>query len=204
MTDGVPPPQADMRERILAAAFTEFMEHGYAGAGTMDIARRARVSKRDLYAQFGSKQAMLTACIASRAERMQAPLALPKPGNRTELRAVLTAFGTRLLTEVSRPEVMATYRLAILESHRAPEVARTLDQLGRQGSEGALGRLISAAQEAGLLAAGDPASMAPVFLALLWSGGLLPQMLLRVAEPLDEMQAKQRAEQAADLFLRMF
>ena len=49
-----------MRERILDAAFSAFMRLGYGGASTSEIARLAQVSKRDLYAQFGSKHAMLT------------------------------------------------------------------------------------------------------------------------------------------------
>ena len=43
-----------MRERILRAAFQAFMEDGYAGTSTLDIATRAKASKRDLYANFGS------------------------------------------------------------------------------------------------------------------------------------------------------
>ena len=68
-----------LRRRILRAAFEEFMQRGYAGTSTLDIASRAKVSKRDLYAEFGSKHAMLEACIAERAERMRQPLQLPAP-----------------------------------------------------------------------------------------------------------------------------
>src|SRR5579872_5966383 len=46
---------------ILGAAFSVLMERGYAGASTLEIARRARVSKRELYAAFGSKEGILAA-----------------------------------------------------------------------------------------------------------------------------------------------
>ncbi|MBV8653445.1 MAG: helix-turn-helix transcriptional regulator, partial [Alphaproteobacteria bacterium] len=52
------------------------MERGYAGASTLEIATRAKVSKRELYALFGNKQGILTALISSRATRMRQPLAL--------------------------------------------------------------------------------------------------------------------------------
>jgi AcrR family transcriptional regulator len=39
-----------VRERILEAAFRAFMESGYATTSTLEIATRARVSKRELYA----------------------------------------------------------------------------------------------------------------------------------------------------------
>ena len=64
-------PDNRMHERILGAAFKAFTEDGYAGTSTLDIATRAKVSKRDLYANFGSKHAVLVACIKSRADRMR-------------------------------------------------------------------------------------------------------------------------------------
>ena len=37
-----------MHERILRAAFRAFTENGYADTSTLEIARRAKISKRDL------------------------------------------------------------------------------------------------------------------------------------------------------------
>ena len=62
------------RQSIIAATFAVLMERGYAGASTLEIARRARVSKRELYAEFGSKAGILEALIASTSARMQVPL----------------------------------------------------------------------------------------------------------------------------------
>jgi AcrR family transcriptional regulator len=78
------------RERILCAAMEAFMELGYAEASTLEIATRAQVSKRELYALFGNKQAMLAACIADRVGRMRLPTELPPPCNREELVAMLS------------------------------------------------------------------------------------------------------------------
>ena len=50
-----------VRRRILDAAFSAFMEEGYAATSTLKIATRARVSKRELYALVGNKQEMLVA-----------------------------------------------------------------------------------------------------------------------------------------------
>ena len=43
-----------VRERILEAAFAAFMKSGYATASMLEIATRARVSKRELYAPVGN------------------------------------------------------------------------------------------------------------------------------------------------------
>ena len=67
------------RERALSAAFAVFRKRGFAGASTLEIASRAQMSKRDLYALFGSKHDMLTACIRERAGRMRQTLDLAAP-----------------------------------------------------------------------------------------------------------------------------
>src|ERR1700681_2236442 len=82
------------RERILEAAFSAFMESGFAETSTLEIATRARVSKRELYTLVGSKQDMLVACIAARAKRLQMPAGLPEPHDREPLARTLETFGT--------------------------------------------------------------------------------------------------------------
>ena len=67
--------QDAVRDRILRAAMRTFMEHGFAAATTLEIATRAKVSKRELYALVGNKEQMLAACVAGRGQRMAQPTA---------------------------------------------------------------------------------------------------------------------------------
>ena len=69
--------EAAVRERILEAAFAAFTKSGYATTSTLEIATRAHVSKRELYALVGNKQEMLIACISERAKRFDVPADLP-------------------------------------------------------------------------------------------------------------------------------
>ena len=110
------------RERVLTAAFAVFRKRGFSGASTLEIATRAQVSKRDLYALFGSKHAMLTACIRERASRMRQPLesAAPIPSSREAVAATLVELGTSILRVACHPDVLAIHRLAIAETDRAP------------------------------------------------------------------------------------
>src|ERR1700751_3357814 len=124
-------PDNRMHERILGAAFKAFTEDGYDGTSTLDIATRAKVSKRDLYANFGSKHAVLVACIERRADRMRLPPDVPAPQSRQMLASTLTSFATNLVREVSHPSVIATFRLAIAEASRSPEIAQALEVAGR-------------------------------------------------------------------------
>jgi AcrR family transcriptional regulator len=126
--------EAAVRDRILDAAFEAFQEQGYAATSTLEIATRARVSKRELYALVGNKQKMLIAAIAERAQRFQPPADMPMLRDRATLAQTLTVFGTQVVREASDPAVVAVFRLAIAEAVQAPEVARTLDRIGRETS----------------------------------------------------------------------
>jgi len=190
------------RRRILDAAFTAFMENGYAETSTLEIATRARVSKRELYALVGSKQEMLEACIGERAKRLEAPANLPEPRDRESLTSVLAAFGKQFLHETSDPTVIAVFRLAIAEAVRAPEVARVLDSVGVETSRAALRDVMTRAQSAGLLS-GRPAEMAEHFAALL-TGSLTLSLLLRVADRPPPREIMQRARDATTAFLRLY
>ena len=139
------------------------MENGYAGTSMLEIATRAKVSKREIYAVCEDKAALLREAIADRAQRMRLPLELPAPKDRGALAATLTAFGTALLRGVCNPAVRAVYWLAISESGNAPEVARLLDKGGRGASRAALAQTLAQAQADSLLGAGDPAAMAVDF-----------------------------------------
>jgi len=194
--------ETPMHERILGAAYQAFMEEGYAGTSTLDIATRAKVSKRDLYANFASKHAVLVACIKSRAERMRLPPDLPIPGSRQMLASTLTVFATNLVREISHPSVIATFRLAIAEATRSPEIAQALDSGGRDAARRALAELLASAQSTGLIGPGEPAEMAMQFLGLLWEG-LMVGLLLGVAATPEPAEAERRAAKATAAFMHL-
>lgn len=189
------------RQRILDAAFSAFMEHGFAETSTLEIATRARVSKRELYTLVGSKQEMLAACIGERARRLQMPAGLPEPHDRESLARTLETLGTRLLREISDPTVIAVFRLAIAEAARAPEVAQALNTLGVEPSRAALRELMTRARSAGLLG-GEPAEMAEHFVGLLW-GNLMTALLLRTTERPTPREIEHRAKAAAAGLLQL-
>ena len=174
-------PAGPIRERILKAAFSLFSESGFSATSMLDIVTRARVSKRDLYALFPNKHALLAACIHERAGRMRRPLdtAAPVPQTRDALTKLLVEFGVSVLKTVCQPEVLTVYRLAIAESDRAPEIARTLDNSGREANHKTLAQLLAKAQERRLVANADPAALAARYFTMLW-GDLLLGLLMRV------------------------
>lgn len=193
--------ETEVRARILDAAFASFMTSGYAATSTLEIATRARVSKRELYALVGNKKEMLIACISARATRLQVPADLPVPHDRETLAQVLTSLGTQLVREITDPTVIAVFRLAIAEAVHAPEVAQALDSTGRETSRAALRQIMARAQASGLLN-GRPAELAEQFSGLLW-GNLMVSLLLGVAERPNSREVAARARNATAVFLQL-
>jgi AcrR family transcriptional regulator len=203
MAERRPPVRDDgaVRGRILEAAFATFVESGFAAASTLEIATRARVSKRELYALVGNKQEMLMACISERARRLQAPADLPLPRDRETFAKVLISLGTQLVREVSDPTVISVFRLAIAEAVHTPEVAQAVNNTGREASRSALRKIMTQAQAAGLVD-GRPAECAEQFAGLLW-GNLMVSLLLGVAGRPNPREIAARAREATEAFLRL-
>ena len=190
-----------LRGRIIDAAFAAFMERGYAATTTLEIATRARVSKRELYALVGNKHALLIACISERARRLHIPADLPAPGDRDTLRRTLVSYGAQLLREISDPAVIGVFRLAIAEAVRAPEVARALDAIGREARRAAVRHIMVRARASGLIK-GSPARLSDEFGGLLL-GDLMIGLLLGVAARPTSREIAERSRGAAAAFLHL-
>jgi AcrR family transcriptional regulator len=191
----------DKRERILQVAMETFLAHGFSAATTLEIATRARVSKRELYALVGNKREMLVACITRRARQLHVPADMPVVHDRDSLQQVLASFGTQLLREVSDPAVIAVFRLAIAEAANAPEVAQALDSIGREAGRAALRQIMDRAARSGLLE-GRASRLAEQFGGLLWCD-LMVSLLLGVADRPGLRELGARARDAAAAFLRL-
>jgi AcrR family transcriptional regulator len=189
-----------VRERIVAAACAAFTERGFAAASTLEIANRANVSKRELYSLFGSKQQLLVTCIAERASRMRLPAARQAPRNRRELGAVLVQFGAVLLHELSAPDVVALYRLAVSEADRSPEVAQALDFHGRQAACGALRAVLQTARSANMLDSTEIDALANRFMSALLDDVLM-SLALGVRKRPSEREIARRSLAAAETVL---
>src|SRR5246127_2049787 len=90
---------SSIRQRVLKAAFSLSVEQGFSSTSMLDIVTRARVSKRDLYALFNNKHAVLAAGISERTQRMRRPLDIttPVPQTRDALTTLLVEFGISIL-----------------------------------------------------------------------------------------------------------
>jgi AcrR family transcriptional regulator len=195
-----PDPGDEKRTRILSAALAAFQELG-PGASTLEIATRAKVSKRELYTLFSDKHDLLLACIAERTTRMRFALETPLFFDRGSVREALVGFGTALLRGVSDQSTLSVFRLAIAESENSPEIARLLDSAGRETNIKALTEFLKQAQKSGQIVSGNPEALAMLFFAMLW-GDLMLRLIMRVAAPPTPREIARRARLATEALLK--
>lgn len=195
-------PEAARRAAILDAAGCVFTEKGFEAATTLEIARRARVSKRDLYRLFDSKQGLAEALVATHTESMTLDARFGDPVDRAAFLASLAAFGRRFLTEFLDPRRVGLYRLAIAEASRSTALAEALsaqgaDRVRRSAVEfvrRAVGRDIVAAEDADLV-------MASYFDILV--GPVQIQLLLGVRTTPTAEEIAARADRATEAAARL-
>jgi AcrR family transcriptional regulator len=108
--------------RILDATLEVFSEFSFVDATTGEIARRAHVSKRDIYAYFPNKQALLMGIIVREMQRQdesfrQLVLRLAKLRS---LRSKLEGIGLAVVDEILSPKMGVVRRLVASESINQP------------------------------------------------------------------------------------
>jgi AcrR family transcriptional regulator len=197
---GTPDPRGVVIRR---AAFAAFVEHGVAGATTDEIARRARVSKREIYRLFGSKEALFSALVRERASLMRHALEPAPPTDSESALRTLERFGHEFLALLTSPSTIDMYRLVIGEAARLPELGRELDAQGRGTVWAALTAWMADAARRGALAVPDVERAAGSFMALLMGDLPVRLMLGAAATPSDDDLGR-RAALARAGFVRLW
>lgn len=189
------------RARILNAAFEVLREHGYGATQTREIAARAKVSKRDIYSEFGSKEGIFAAVIAARAERMRRPAVEADVSSRDAFEGTLRKVGVAYLEQLYDPAVVSTFRLAIASAEESPEMAHILERNAFLPNRRALGEMMAAAIEAGILG-GEAPQLSSRFFALL-TGGTHVGVLLGMESPPKPRELAKHSADVAAAFLRL-
>lgn len=190
------------REAILAAAGEVFFERGYEAATTLDIATKAKTSKRALYQHFPSKEAILSELIRSRSRQMQAPVEIPPPKSRSAFFETLRTFGIVFLSQLLQPNTIALYRLAISEAGRSGEVGHELKLSGQGPVVEAVRRLLEHGADQGYLRRVDIDITLDAFFHVL-IGPLQIGLLLRTEKQPSRSTLRSRADRALAVLERL-
>jgi len=110
------------QQRVLTAAVTEFLKHGYSGASIDNIARRAGVSKPTIYRWHTNKERLFVAAALS---LLDYPTEMLKslPDDTRQPDVVLREAARKWLTSYLRPQMRGLVRLSIAEAQRFPAIA---------------------------------------------------------------------------------
>jgi TetR/AcrR family transcriptional regulator, mexJK operon transcriptional repressor len=121
-----PTPQGNSKEermgRIIAASLAVFSEYSFEDATTEEIARRARVSKRDIYAHFPDKHALLIATLneALQTEVFNIMKTIKRTRRMPSLQKKLETIGLTLVNEILSAAMSVLTRLVAAESINRP------------------------------------------------------------------------------------
>jgi AcrR family transcriptional regulator len=124
VSGGPEPRDTERTTRILAAALEVFSEYSFEDAATDEIARRARVSKRDIYARFSDKHDLLSAVISMvlQADDEQLLTVVSQAEEFRSLQDRLELIGLALIREVLSPTTGFVARLISSECIKRPQI----------------------------------------------------------------------------------
>jgi AcrR family transcriptional regulator len=118
----------ERQSRIVIAALEVFSKSSFGNATTDEIARRARVSKRDIYAAFPDKHAILTAAIdmvlQSGDENLRRVIS-DSQRNPASAQEALELIGLALVSEILSPSSGFVLRLVSSESFEQTSIGST-------------------------------------------------------------------------------
>lgn len=150
------------RERVLRAATSSFLTHGYRSSVDA-IARRAGVAKQTVYQHFPSKDELFKEVARDLTRRVLVELDSGPRDVRSGLLRVARAYRKRVLGA----QGIATFRTVVPEVPRFPAVARAMYAGGAGALVERLAAYLSKAMSAGELRRDDPELAAELFLGML-------------------------------------
>ena len=111
---------AARRDDVLDAAMLEFAEHGFEGASTEDIARRAGISQPYLFRLFGTKKELFKASVARCLREMLELFQRAAEGKRGQ--AALEAIGGAYVDQLEADRVRLRAQMQAYVASEDPEI----------------------------------------------------------------------------------
>lgn len=155
----------EVRQAILDATLQLYLENGYAGTNTDEIAAVSSVSKQTIYRHFADKDELVREALLSliAAAENQGAESFDALAETDDLRRDMRIFARQHLHDVIQPDIMRIRRRIIAEVDRFPDVARAwYDAAPKRGHE-KLAASFTRLQERGYLRMEDPLLAAEQF-----------------------------------------
>lgn len=184
------------RERVLRAATSSFLAHGY-GSSVDVIARRAGVAKQTVYHHFPSKDELFKEVARDLAKRVLVEL----EAEPHDVRATLARFGLAYRKRVLGAQGIATFRALVPEVPRFRALARSMYWASAGEAVRRVAGYLEKAMAAGQLRRDDPQLAAEMLLGMLVGHDRVKRLF---AVTSSEESDAQRTARVIDCFLRAY
>jgi len=189
---------AKLEERLRRAAVETFLERGYGGTTMEAVAEAARITKRTLYARYPDKHALFAAVIPWALSRHDWDDLEAGPDGE-DLSAALLRIARSAVKRAVDPEIVRLTRIAMNESARFPEFARSARTLSWSPRLRAVIDLLRRHADAGELVVDDVELAAEQFLAMV---SVMPARLADFRVFRSRRDEERHLQHAVQLFLR--
>ncbi len=193
--------QPTHRERILNAAASEFLASGFEKTSTAEIARQAKVSKRELYSHFADKRALLAAVVqdlqAQMGERMDDTWASQAP-----LEEVLLTSAKVIQGFILSERFGNLMRIVAAEFYHSPGIAQQFFDTGPGAGRKATARYLKEQMALGNLRKANAMQAADDFLDLVIGAQLMTAVVLGQTEAIKSKTS--RIRHSVETFLSIY
>jgi AcrR family transcriptional regulator len=192
--------EEERRRCLFAAAESLFLEQGF-GAVTMEqVAKRAGVSKKTIYAFVDTKEHLFDAMMRDHMSRQHLP-DLADVADGAGVESAVADYLTTLSAAILSPVAVGLFRLSVGEATRFPNIAQSFYQAGALGHIERLAGWLAAQAKRGLIVLDDAKEAAMMLTSFVVLEPLRAAALGVRALPGAKAQ-KERAKMAAKLFVR--
>jgi AcrR family transcriptional regulator len=196
------------RQAIISAATDVFLQHGYLGATTDEVAARASVSKQTLYKHFADKHTLFADVILDTTVNVVEGLAdavARRLENADDVPAALRGLAEEWMSGLLQPDVLRLRRLVIAEADRFPEVGRAWYDRGFGPALAILGDALQRLAGRGFLRnLADPTLAAYQFAGLVMYQPMNQAMFAGTEDIPTAAELSRIAESAVDVFLAAY
>jgi len=193
--------QSSHRERILSAASDVFLATGFEKTSTAEIARLAKVSKRELYRHFSDKRALLAAVVDDLQSDMQGRMD-SLWASREAMEDVLLNSAKVIRRFIFSERFGKLLRIVAAESYHSPNIAKQFFETGPNQGRKATARYLKEQMKQGHLRTADPLKAADDFLNLVVGAQLMTAVILGQIAPATPRPADTR--HAVKVFLMIY
>lgn len=144
-----------------------FLRHGFGGVSLEMIVAEAGGSYREIYRDFGGKEALFENVMRQMCASILAPLRQALGRSELQhlpLREALTLLGNSVLKTLLAPQGLAFHRLILSEAPRFPELAKTFYRSGPDSANASLAAFLAARAQQEQLVLEDFEVAAAIFL----------------------------------------